>query len=97
MQPPHRNTLQLFYVWGHSYEFDRNSNWDLIERFCESAAHQEDVWYATNIEIRDYLCALRALRLSQDSTMLYNPTALDLWVSVDRLPACIPAGATVKF
>lgn len=96
LQPPHRNTLQLFYVWGHSYEFDRNGNWDLIERFCESAAHQEDVWYATNIEIKDYLCALRALRLSQDSTMLYNPTALDLWVSADRQPLCVPAGQTVR-
>ena len=23
--------LKLMYVWGHSYEFDNNDNWDVIE------------------------------------------------------------------
>ena len=51
---------------------------------------------ALSAAFSDYLCALRALRLSQDSTMLYNPTALDLWVSADRQPLCVPAGQTVR-
>ena len=44
-------TPKLFYLWGHSYEFDRHSNWDRIEKICEELSGKEDVWYATNIEI----------------------------------------------
>lgn len=43
--------LRLFYVWGHSYEFDVARNWEVIEDFCEKLARRDDVWYATNGEI----------------------------------------------
>lgn len=26
--------LFMMYVWGHSYEFDNDNNWDLMEQFC---------------------------------------------------------------
>ena len=26
---------RLFYVWGHSYEFANNDNWEIIEEFCD--------------------------------------------------------------
>ena len=89
--------MPLFYVWGHSYEFPRDNNWDVIERFCAEASGDPDVWYATNIEIFDYLTALRALRFSADRTMVYNPTATDVWVEVDRDPVVCPAGKVTKF
>lgn len=38
----------LFYVWGHSYEFDVNRNWDRIERFCEMMSGREDIFYGSN-------------------------------------------------
>lgn len=31
---PKRQYLKLLYVWGHSYEFDADGNWDRIEAFC---------------------------------------------------------------
>ncbi len=40
----------LFYLWGHSYEFDERNNWDLIEEFAKRASGCKDVLYATNIE-----------------------------------------------
>lgn len=40
----------LFYIWGHSYEFDVNQNWDRIERLCEMLAGKEDVFFGTNAE-----------------------------------------------
>lgn len=43
--------LRLFYVWGHSYEFDVDRSWATIEDFCAKMAYREDVWYATNGEI----------------------------------------------
>ncbi len=72
--------MAMMYVWGHSYEFDNNDNWNVIEEFCEKAGGDSNVWYATNIEIYDYITAMRRAELSADRTMLYNPSAVSLWV-----------------
>lgn len=42
---------QLFYIWGHSYEFDVNDNWSLIEDFCRLVSGREDIYYGTNSEV----------------------------------------------
>ena len=78
-----KTPLALFYVWGHSYEFNTDNNWDVIEDFCAKAEGMEDTWYATNIEICDYVTALRRCELSVDRSMLYNPSAVSIWVEVD--------------
>ena len=41
---------QVFYLWGHSYEFDVNNNWNVIEDFCRLIAGRDDIYYATNAE-----------------------------------------------
>ncbi len=53
LKPNRWNQLQLFYVWGHSFEFHHNNNWNLIVDFCKTVANKEEIWYATNIEIMD--------------------------------------------
>lgn len=40
----------VFYVWGHSYEFDGDNNWDRIEKFCEMMAGCDDICCCTNRE-----------------------------------------------
>ena len=40
----------LFYIWGHSYEFDGNNNWDMIKKFCKKIAGHSDVYYCTNAQ-----------------------------------------------
>lgn len=42
---------QIFYIWGHSYEFDVDGNWDLFERICQKLANHPDVFYGTNKEV----------------------------------------------
>ncbi|MCD7777438.1 MAG: polysaccharide deacetylase family protein [Clostridiales bacterium] len=93
---PYRNRPHLMYVWGHSYEFDRDNNWDMIEEFCRKVSGKDDIWYCTNIEFVDYMNALKALRFSADCSLVYNPTSLKLWISKDEQPIEIPAGETVK-
>ncbi|MBQ4616967.1 MAG: polysaccharide deacetylase family protein [Clostridia bacterium] len=44
------DTPQLFTVWGHSYEFSVDENWERIERFCERMAGRDDIAYVTNRE-----------------------------------------------
>jgi peptidoglycan/xylan/chitin deacetylase (PgdA/CDA1 family) len=41
---------QVFYVWGHSYEFDTGRNWDLVEDFCRLMSNRDDIFYATNAQ-----------------------------------------------
>ncbi|MCR5627462.1 MAG: polysaccharide deacetylase family protein [Lachnospiraceae bacterium] len=67
--------LKLMYIWGHSYEFDKDDNWEVMERFCKYAGRREDIWYATNIEFIDYMNAAKSLKFSADNSFVYNPGA----------------------
>ena len=44
-------TPQIFYIWGHSYEFEGQQKWDRLERFCEMLAGRGDIFYGTNREV----------------------------------------------
>lgn len=46
---------QIFYIWGHSYEFDYHDTWKKFEEFLEMMAGREDIFYGTNKEV---LCGL---------------------------------------
>lgn len=87
--------LPLMYVWGHSYEFNDNGNWDTIETFAEMVAGKDDVWYATNLEICDYITATRAQEFSADGRIMRNPTALSVWVNAEQGLVEIRPGETV--
>lgn len=71
---------KLFYVWGHSYEMDRDCwSWERLEAFFKKVAGRDDVWYATNMEIYDYVKAYKALIPSADGSFVYNPTDVELF------------------
>lgn len=82
----------MMYVWGHSYEFDNDDNWGIIEEFCEFIGGREDIWYATNIEIIDYFDALKRLQFTVAGDQVNNPSALDLWINFNDRVVKIPAG-----
>lgn len=90
---PKHHPLRLFYIWGHSYEFNHNNNWELMERFCEKmAAHHETVWAATNIAIHDYCEAMRQIKVSVEGNLAYNPTAIPVWIEIDGEAVVIESG-----
>jgi len=70
----------LFYLWGHSYEFEVNNNWGHIEKICSVMANNPDIWYATNQEIVYYYQALKNLKYSLDGNHVYNPSGLSIWI-----------------
>lgn len=41
----------LFYIWGHSYEFDVQDSWDSFEKFLGKISGKEDIFYGTNKEV----------------------------------------------
>ncbi|NLZ67634.1 MAG: polysaccharide deacetylase family protein [Spirochaetales bacterium] len=78
-----RQYLKLFYLWGHSFEFDRDDNWSLLEQFCQKISRRDDIYYATNVELYDYLKAAKMLEFTVDGSYVYNPTALDIYLEVE--------------
>jgi len=88
--------LRLMYVWGHSYEFTKDDNWNVIEDFCKLMGGHDDIWYATNIEIIDYMEVLNRLKFSADGEHVYNPSVQNAWLAVDIEKIVeVPGGAFV--
>lgn len=85
----------LFCLWGHSYEFEDNNNWHIIEEFGARMGNREDIWYATNIEIYDYVTAYRQLMFSADGQRVYNPTNTELFIQTRRDTFSVKPGETV--
>lgn len=92
-----RRHAMLFYLWGHSYEFDNDDNWDLMESFCEKISGKADTWYATNMEIYEYVTAFNSLVFSANGEKIYNPTLKKIWLDVDTKPCVIEPGETLEF
>lgn len=75
-----KTPAKLFYVWGHSYEFDQCDNWDHIEALISKIAGRDDVWYATNGEIREYVEAYNRLIYTVDGKVVYNPSTIPVYL-----------------
>lgn len=45
------DTPKLFYIWGHSFEFDIFNDWDKFEDFLKLISGREDIFYGTNREV----------------------------------------------
>ena len=86
---------KLFYLWGHSYEFDNNANWNRIEEFCDKMSGKDDIWYATNIEIYEYIEAYNSLVFSVDCERIYNPTLKEIFLYIDYKNYSIKPGETL--
>lgn len=42
----------IFYIWGHSYEFDIfPERWQIFEEFCQMISGKPDIFYGTNKEV----------------------------------------------
>ena len=87
---------QLFYLWGHSYEFEKDDNWKIIEDFCAYMGNRNEIWYATNMEIYEYVQAYHQLVFSMDSSVVYNPSAIDVYFSWNRVVHCVKAGKQLR-
>lgn len=93
--PQSGDAPMLFYLWGHSYEFERDGNWEIIETFAADTGNRSDIWYATNIEVYDYVDAWHRLIFSLDMSRVCNPTAIDLWFALDGKTYCVKSGETI--
>ena len=96
LNEPARCASRLFYLWGHAYEFEEKDTWQVIERFAERMGSHDDIWYATNIEIVDYVNAYRKLVFSADGHRVHNPTSHTLWLAQGHQTVCLQPGETAS-
>lgn len=47
--------IQLFYIWGHSYELDLDNGWEFFEKVCRLLSGRDDILYCTNSDAFDYI------------------------------------------
>lgn len=87
--------LYMMYVWGHSYEFTNDNNWNVMENFCQMIGYRDDIWYATNIQIVDYMEAAKRLQFTANGDRVYNPSYQSVWISADNKIIKIKGGQMV--
>ncbi len=90
------NTPKLYYLWGHTYEFEDKNNWEHMEDICRVISGHDDIWYANNIDIYNYIKAYESLLYSADSSMIHNPTASTVYISVNGKTYSIAPGEALK-
>lgn len=87
----------FFLIWGHSYEFDDNNNWAVIEGLAKRAADTSDVWFATCGEVYEYCAAYNSLVFSLDGERVFNPSHIPVWLEIRGRVYEIPAGGQTVF
>ena len=86
----------VFYIWGHAHELRNEDDWAMMEKIAEKVGGNDKIWYATNIEIYNYLMAQSLLQISADETVFYNPSGMDVWVEKNKTDIImIPAGQRI--
>ena len=90
------NRPKLFYLWGHSYEFNDNDNWEVIENFAKKVGNREDVWYCTNGEAYEYIKAYDNLEFSVDRSIIVNNSNIDLYLCYYNENVLVKANSSVK-
>jgi len=91
------DTLALFFIYGHSWELDAGeptNGWGYLESLAQRLGGQPDIWYATAIEVADYLRAIRLAQVSLADDSLYNPSRVDLWLGRGASAVRLPAGGS---
>jgi peptidoglycan/xylan/chitin deacetylase (PgdA/CDA1 family) len=89
LNEPKYSRLNLFYIWGHSFELERDQTWDKMEALCASLSNAPGVWYTTNIDYAAYLSAARQLIFRADGSQVKNPSAVRIYALMDGHPVVL--------
>jgi peptidoglycan/xylan/chitin deacetylase (PgdA/CDA1 family) len=90
---PGHPRLTHMLIWGHSSDFDRNGRWAEFEDLCQMMGDAlDEIWSTTMIDYIDYIAACRSLQCSVTGEYIYNPTALDLYLTIDGEQVLLKAG-----
>ena len=86
---------RLMKIWGHSSEFDIKGNWDRIDEICSRLSARDDIWYATSMQIYEYVSAYDSLVFSADERKIYNPSLQTVWMYIAGNVYSVKSGETI--
>lgn len=76
--------LQVFNLYGHSYEFDVYDNWNVIEEFARYMGNNSLLWYATNGEFYEYINAMKNIKIIEEQKIIYNNSDINIYAEVNN-------------
>ena len=89
------NKLSLFYVWGHSWEFNDPKRWASINEFCQKIGNQKDIWYVGCGDYIDYQIALKNLIITNET--IVNPKDnKEVWYKEGGVTKIIKPGQSLR-
>lgn len=75
--------LALFYVWGHSYEFENNKNWDVLRMLLEILKDDNNIAYLTNYEAFSYVAEAKKVEINDK--YIINNSEIDIYLKIDGI------------
>ncbi len=94
-----RNIVWQQGLWGNIGRFFRQifrENTPIILMLCQMTGNNDEIWYATNIELYEYITAQKQLVISADNKLVYNPTNVEIWFTDDDDEHSILPGQIMK-
>ena len=83
-------------IWGHSWEYKQESDWQAMENFCKSLS-REKIWRATFGEIYRYLKAVKSLEWAAENTMVRNNSGEIVYIGKDNAIYALKPGEVITF
>lgn len=98
--------LACLYLWGHSFELNildcyskeawkgLRDRWGFLEDIFRNISGSLDTWYATNIEIFDYVTAIRKAVITENQ--IENKSNMTIYFSIDGEPIQVEPNGVLK-
>lgn len=83
LNPPDYMELATLFIWGHSFEFERENTWNKMEALCEKLSNKNDIWYTTCIDYYRYITAIRNLESNVEGSIINNPSKTPVYIEVN--------------
>ncbi len=82
--------LALLYIWGHSYEFAIDHNFELLDDICKILEMNDEIACMTNHEIYTYVNAANSLYYSRMTKEFINISDVDIYLVCDNKKIIVP-------
>ena len=91
--------LSIMFTMAHTYEFNDRSlsyDWNTVENFCNIISNHDDMWYATNGEVIEYLLAVEELKKANiNSNRLENSTDKTIYLNKNGKIIALESGESL--
>jgi hypothetical protein len=92
--------LQVFFVWGHSWELDGDSggyNWHDMYDLCETLAARPVFWSAGAAEVAAYIGAIKRVEIDENGLPTFNPADnITVYLKVGDEVQAVQPGDSIK-